>query len=142
MACWDDVVAKVARSGATKGYSSAREALLLNGPFVLQRLEEATAAGAAPGALKGKAAAAAVDKGKGKAGVMEGPFVAALREQLAKGPVPVGQLMASGGIVIREPGAAAAAGEKGDAAMTADEEMARRLQAKLDAEAQQGGGSR
>ena len=149
MASWEEVAAKVARSGAAKGYSSAREALLLNGPFVLQQLEEATAtpATAAAEADKGKAAAAAADKGKRKAGVVEGPFVAALREQLAKGPVAVGQLMTGGGITIREPGAAASAqggdaGENGDAGMTADEEMARRLQAKLDAEAQHGGGSR
>jgi len=61
--------------------------------------------------------------------------------QLAKGPVRVG-LVSSNGITIKDvsaeaggssAGAAAAAGE-GDAAMAADEDYARRLQAKMDAQ--------
>jgi hypothetical protein len=57
------------------------------------------------------------------------------QSQLAKGPVAVGTLMrADGGIKIAENGGEAAA-KPADDAIAADEEMARRLQAQMDAQA-------
>lgn len=72
----DAVVAKLARAKAGKGYSSAREALLLNGRFVLGQV-------AAHQKRKG-GAVAATDKGKGKApaGVTAGPFCAELEAEV------------------------------------------------------------
>jgi DNA (cytosine-5)-methyltransferase 1 len=160
----DEVVARLARSGAAKGYGSAREALLLNGAFVLQQIEAddcrrrgvplpkvaaaAAAAAAAGGKDKGKGPAvapAAADKGKGAASlVMSGAFVQQLQSELSKGPLLVGQLMQEGGALkIASDGPQQQQQEQGeaDAATRADEDMARRLQAKLDAEAA-GGGSK
>lgn len=75
-AALDAVVAKLARAKAGKGYSSTREALLLNGRFVLGQL-------AAHEQRKGGAAAAG-DKGKGKApaGVTSGPFCTELEAEV------------------------------------------------------------
>uniref|UniRef100_A0A383WCP9 Cytosine-specific methyltransferase n=1 Tax=Tetradesmus obliquus TaxID=3088 RepID=A0A383WCP9_TETOB len=131
----DAVVAKLARAQAGKGYASAREALLLNGRFVLGQV-------AAHEARRGGGAKAAADKGKGKApaGLSSGPFYSELEAELAKGPIQVG-LVSGNAIKIRDvqaEGAAAAAaggsGEPADALAAADEEMARRLQAKMDAQ--------
>eukprot|EP00878_Enallax_costatus_P030274 GHUV01032949.1.p1 GENE.GHUV01032949.1~~GHUV01032949.1.p1 ORF type:complete len:574 (+),score=238.91 GHUV01032949.1:1551-3272(+) len=134
----DAVVAKLARAKAGKGYSSAREALLLNGRFVLGQV-------AAHEKTKG-AANAAADKGKGKApaGVTAGPFCAELEAELAKGPLQVG-LVSGNAITIKDKQAAAAAAaeepEK-DALTAADEDMARRLQAKMDAQQMGAGGAK
>lgn len=75
----DAVVAKLARAKAGKGYASAREALLLNGRFVLGQL-------AAHEARKsGGTAAAKADMGKGKApaGVTGGPFCSELEAEVS-----------------------------------------------------------
>lgn len=70
-----------------------------------------------------------------------------LLPQVAKGPVRVGAVNANGAITIKDvsaAGAAAAAGggsageQPADAAMEADEDYARRLQAKMDAQAMGG----
>eukprot|EP00879_Flechtneria_rotunda_P032023 GHRR01035170.1.p1 GENE.GHRR01035170.1~~GHRR01035170.1.p1 ORF type:complete len:411 (+),score=190.01 GHRR01035170.1:418-1650(+) len=146
----DAVVAKLARAKAAKGYSSAREALLLNGRFVLAQIAAHETRKAGP------AAAAAGDKSKGKAAaeLTSGPFCSELQAELAKGSVQVG-IVSANAITIREvsahaaagssaPAAAADAGSSGsqagdeNALMAADEDMARRLQAKMDAETMAG----
>lgn len=60
-----------------------------------------------------------------------------LSPQLAKGPVRVG--MVSGNAISIKEGGADGAEANGDAQMTADEEYARRLQAKMDAQSMGGG---
>ncbi|KAF8055388.1 MET1B [Scenedesmus sp. PABB004] len=128
----DAVVAKLARAKAGKGYATAREALLLNGAFVLAQLA----------AHEARRAGGASAKGKGAASFGSGPFVAELKAELAKGPVQVG-LVSGNAITIRDVGAEGAAaqakgGEEGDAVVRADEELARRLQAKMDAQTMAG----
>jgi len=62
-------------------------------------------------------------------------------KQLAKGPVAVGTLMqAGGGIKIADGGDSSNPAAPTDDLMTADEEMARRLQAQMDAQAYGAGG--
>jgi DNA (cytosine-5)-methyltransferase 1 len=163
----DDVVGKLSRAKAGKalGYGTARQALLLNGRFVLRHLA-AEASRRDPEGVRARAEeasrlAAALDKGKGKSaaqaaaaqraalpvGLEACPFVEGLEAELAKGPVPVGAVSAPGALRIAADatGAAAAAADKSDAPpadaqTTADEELARRLQAKMDAEALKGTG--
>ncbi|KAI8469978.1 MAG: hypothetical protein J3K34DRAFT_268835 [Monoraphidium minutum] len=136
-ATFDEVVSRLARQKAIyKGYASVREALLLNGRFVLQTLEAADA-------QRRGVAAGAKDKGKGAAGATEWAFYKGLEAELAKGPVAVGTLMtAGGGIKISDGNDAAAPAAPANDAMAADEEMARRLQAQMDAQAYSGGGNR
>lgn len=70
----DEVIAKLARAKAGKGYGSAREALLLNGRFVLQQLA-AEQARQQPGADGG-------NKGKGAAGLEGGAFAKSLEDEV------------------------------------------------------------
>lgn len=65
------------------------------------------------------------------------PFATSLAAELAKGPIAVGPgVMATGGggIVISDGPQEAGNAPKPDAACDADEEFARRMQAKIDAE--------
>ncbi len=85
----DHVVAKLARGRAAKVYGSAREALLLNGRFVLEQLaaaDQRRGQGAAPpgAADKGKGkAAAGSDGGAGSAaGMSGGAFAEALSAEV------------------------------------------------------------
>jgi hypothetical protein len=98
-ATFDEVVSRLARFKAVyKGYASAREALLLNGRFILRQLDAADRArrGAAP---SGK------DKGKGAAGATEWAFYKGLEAEVrAQGRVLVfklrGDAWAHGGHVV------------------------------------------
>jgi hypothetical protein len=77
-ATFDEVVSRLARQKAVyKGYSSAREALLLNGRFILQQLAAADAArrGVAAGTKE-------KDKGKGAAGASEWAFCKGLEAEV------------------------------------------------------------
>ena len=69
---------RLARQKAVyKGYSSAREAMLLNGRFILQQLASADAA------RRGVATATKEkDKGKGAAGASEWPFYKGLQAEV------------------------------------------------------------
>lgn len=73
---FDDVVARVARNKAAyKGYSSAREALLLNGRFVLAQL-------AAVDEARRGVSSSAKDKGKAAAGASEWAFCKGLEAEV------------------------------------------------------------
>lgn len=125
----EEIVARLARAKVCKGYPSAREGLLVNARFLLAQFEKLDAASGHK-ALK----------------FLETDFGKSLAKE-AKDYKYVGLQKANGGIVIRdveaEAAAAAAKGKgKGKAAvggeedrqMEADEEFARQLQAKMDAE--------
>lgn len=73
----DEVVSRLARHKAVyKGYGSAREALLLNGRFILQQLSSVDAARRSVAAANGK------DKGKGAAGATEWAFYKGLEAEV------------------------------------------------------------
>ena len=133
----EEVVARLARTKAVKGFSTPREGLLLNGTFVLAQLAKV----ATPGNGSGKGAASVLG---------ETPFAKSLAEALKdfKYFGAQGAVGANTGIVIRDPKEkaatekAAAAEQKAnssdavaDAQMAADEEFARQMQGKMDAEA-------
>lgn len=131
-ATFDEVVSRVARvKPVYKGYASAREALLLNGRFILRQIDAADEARRGPAA----ASAASKEKGKAAAGATEWAFYKGLEAELGKGPVGVGTMAAGGGIKIADGGADGAGADGADDALAADEEMARRLQAQMDAQA-------
>lgn len=132
----------------------------MNGKFLLTQLDAMTEAGNA--ALAAAAGAAAAANGKAAAGLAyrETAFGGRLAAEVAAGPAPVGPMSHTGGIKIGDAAgsaaaapvagggnkgkgaaaatAAAAAAANGEAAdvamMEADEDFARQLQAKLDAE--------
>jgi hypothetical protein len=80
-ATFDEVVSRVARQKAVyKGYGSAREAILLNGRFVLQQLV------AADDARRG-VAASGKDKGKSAAGATEWAFYKGLEAEVREAAV-------------------------------------------------------
>jgi len=126
----EEVVARLARAKATKGFANPREGLLLNGRFVLAQL-------------------ARVDESTGSKAVKFGEtdFAKALSQALADFTYvgAQGQVAANGGIVIRDPAemkvqavfegkGKGRAEPEADAQMEADAELARQLQAKIDAE--------
>ncbi|MEW5318123.1 MAG: hypothetical protein WDW38_009370 [Sanguina aurantia] len=122
----DEMIAKLARSKVGKQYGSAREALLLNGKFVASQLAAMAEAGASSGRASSKSAVVPV---------AETVFALALAAEVAKGPLPVSHM--SGSIRILEPTAAVASDANapaGNAMVDFDEDMARRLQAKMDKE--------
>lgn len=89
----DAVVAKLARAKAGRGYSSAREALLLNGRFVLSQVTAHD---------KRNGGAAADDKGKGKApaGISSGPFCTELQAEVRELLVARSQLYCESCVLI------------------------------------------
>lgn len=128
----EEVIARLARSKATKGFATPREGLLLNGKFVLNQLARLD------------------EKSGGKAvKFAETEFFKALSKAVQEYKYVGAQgysLVGNSGIVIRdvesiESGKAlekkANGGIKGEDAemVDADEEFARQLQAKMDAEA-------
>ncbi|KAF5833085.1 hypothetical protein DUNSADRAFT_10703, partial [Dunaliella salina] len=121
-ASYEDVVAKLARTKVAKGYGGVREALLVNAKFVLSQLEAMTAS--APVA-------------RNAPDYRNTPFGEAIAAEVAKGPY-VSRTMTNG-ICIHEPQPEAAKKSsrdaRADALAEADEEMARRLQSKMDAQA-------
>ncbi len=104
----------------TKEYPSAREALVVNGKFLLRQLT----------ALDTKTN----DKGKGKAGasLKDCTFASALTKEVDI--ASTARRNATGTIVIHDVQANAEEGAAMTDAQAADEEFARQLQAKLDAE--------
>ncbi|GAX75038.1 hypothetical protein CEUSTIGMA_g2482.t1 [Chlamydomonas eustigma] len=128
----DEVVAKMARAKVGRGYGSTRDALLLNGKFILQQLKVMSEQ------QLSKSAKTAVS-------FHTAPFATALEAEVAKG-FNVGPGIMTNGIRIMDSSTEAEeAAEQdqagpGDAMMQADEEFARKLQAKMMAQAHGAGG--
>lgn len=113
----EEVVARLSRAKVGKGYSSAREALLLNGNFVISHLK-------------------AFDSREGNC-LAESPLVASLQQEVTA--MQEGGGTRNGAIVINEGRAAAgsvvtAVGSAEKRRVQADADYARQLQAKMDAQ--------
>ena len=120
------MLARIARAkAAAKSYASAREGLLLNAGFVAAQFEALDAASGHKAAVK----------------FGETAFAASLAKEAGEFRYVGAAQRAGGGVVIaadpKAKGKAGAAGGEGPVPMDADEEFARQLQAKMDAEARQ-----
>lgn len=119
----EEVVAHLARSKSVKGFSTPREGLLVNGKFVLSQLR----------ILDDSSRSRTIR-------FSDTPFVKCLEEALESFRYVGAQALASQnkGIIIKEPVVAGDEHKQGsnqkDAQVEADEDLARQLQAKMDAE--------
>jgi DNA (cytosine-5)-methyltransferase 1 len=147
----DEVVARIARNGkAVKSFSSSREALLVNGKFILSHLEykenaKILSAADAKHLLRGKS----VDSGARSGGLSLGDsvFAQGLKTAMASYAPTSAMHGSNGGIVIRKDSGPAcndvreergAETARNNEQFEADEDFARQLQAKMDAEALNG----
>lgn len=126
----EDVLAKMTRAKIGRNYGSAKDALLLNGKFVLSQLKAMTTQCVSSGKFLGKGVT-----------FEDSNFGKSLAEEVAKGP-HVTNVMTNGIRILDAPEAAPAAPAAVDAMMEADEEFARKLQAKMSAQASGAGGAR
>ena len=128
----EEVIARLARTKALKGFNTPREGLLLNGKFILAQLSKGEVGSTSKGA---------------PSKLSDTTFAKALTEAL-KDFKYIGAQGANAGIVIaRDPKGKMAAGKQqqqpsseADAQMEADIEFARQLQAKMDVEVTRGRG--
>lgn len=137
----DEVVARLARNGkAVKSFSSPREALMVNGKFILSHLE-----------YKSEVSETKPDRGKsatgnamsGSTSLSESVFAQGLKTAMASWGSSMGAMHGSnGGLVIRSNDAGiqldTSPKKYSSEQLEADEDFARQLQAKMDAEALNG----
>jgi hypothetical protein len=135
----EEVVARLARGRVLKGYGSAREGLLVNGRFVLAQLEAEDARLGAHGTKLGATAFAAALRAAltdfkyegAQRGATNGGGITIARDAPGSKAAAASAAAAAKG---KGKGKAGAAPAGGDAQMAADEDFARQMQAKMDAE--------
>lgn len=123
-ATFEEVIAHLARSKAVRGYSTPREGLLVNGKFIMAQLKH-------------------LDQSRPSHSMplySETPFAKSLSEALSSFKYVGSQALQAqqGGISIKDSRSRRSSDRgvsEADAQMAADEDLARRLQAKMDAQA-------